>query len=195
MFTIRFDLRNPDWTARETADLWQAALDMAVYAEEHGAFMAVVSEHHGSPDGHVASPLVLASAIAARTTRLPVVVAALLVPLHDPIRLAEDMIVVDLVRPRTGQLRRRARLPPRGVRHVRPGPQAPGTTDGAVPRSVEGSVQHRGVRLRRSPRSDVPPPLHARRAGDHVPGAAASPRPSGPRSSTWASSRSPPTLR
>jgi alkanesulfonate monooxygenase SsuD/methylene tetrahydromethanopterin reductase-like flavin-dependent oxidoreductase (luciferase family) len=40
---------------------------------------------------------VLASAIAARTTRLPIQVAALLVPLHDPIALAEQMAVLDLL--------------------------------------------------------------------------------------------------
>jgi alkanesulfonate monooxygenase SsuD/methylene tetrahydromethanopterin reductase-like flavin-dependent oxidoreductase (luciferase family) len=39
--------------------------------------------------------MVLASAIAARTTTLPIMIAAALLPLYDPIRLAEEMVVLD----------------------------------------------------------------------------------------------------
>jgi alkanesulfonate monooxygenase SsuD/methylene tetrahydromethanopterin reductase-like flavin-dependent oxidoreductase (luciferase family) len=56
-----------------------------------------VSEHHASPDGYLPSPLILATAIAARTTTIPITVAALLVPLHDPVGLAEDMAVLDVL--------------------------------------------------------------------------------------------------
>ena len=56
-----------------------------------------VSEHHASPDGYLPSPLILATAIAARTSTIPITVAALLVPLHDPVRLAEDMAVLDIL--------------------------------------------------------------------------------------------------
>jgi alkanesulfonate monooxygenase SsuD/methylene tetrahydromethanopterin reductase-like flavin-dependent oxidoreductase (luciferase family) len=97
VFTVRFDMRNPEFTGRETAPLYSTAVDMAAYADEHGAMMAVLSEHHAAADGHLASPLVFASAISARTTNIPIVVAALLVPLHDPVRLAEDMVAVDLI--------------------------------------------------------------------------------------------------
>jgi alkanesulfonate monooxygenase SsuD/methylene tetrahydromethanopterin reductase-like flavin-dependent oxidoreductase (luciferase family) len=40
---------------------------------------------------------VLAAAVAARTSSVPIIVAALLVPLHDPVRLAEDMAVLDVI--------------------------------------------------------------------------------------------------
>ena len=56
-----------------------------------------VSEHHASPDGYLPTPLILASAIAARTRSTPIQVAALLVPLHDPVDLAEQMAVLDIV--------------------------------------------------------------------------------------------------
>ncbi len=56
-----------------------------------------LSEHHGSPDGYLPSPLVLAAAIAARTRHMRLVIAALIAPLHDPIRLAEDLAVLDVV--------------------------------------------------------------------------------------------------
>lgn len=96
MFTLRFDLRAPDHGA-PAADLYAAAVDMAVWAEEHGALSVVVSEHHASPDGYLPSPVVVASAMAARTTRLPIQVVALLAPLHHPVRLAEDLAVLDLL--------------------------------------------------------------------------------------------------
>ena len=96
MFTLRFDMRAPVDGA-STSDLYQAAIDMAAWGEEHGCLSALISEHHTSPDGYIPSPLILASAIAARTKQLPIVVGALLLNFYDPIKLAEDMIVLDIV--------------------------------------------------------------------------------------------------
>ena len=96
MFMMRFDMRAPDGGA-PPAELYRAALEMAAWGEEHGCAAVAVSEHHASPDGYLPAPLVLAAAIAGRTQRLPVQVAALLLPLHDPIALAEQMAVLDLV--------------------------------------------------------------------------------------------------
>jgi alkanesulfonate monooxygenase SsuD/methylene tetrahydromethanopterin reductase-like flavin-dependent oxidoreductase (luciferase family) len=93
---MRFDMRAPDGGA-PPAELYRAALEMAAWGEEHGCAAVAVSEHHASPDGYLPAPLVLAAAIAGRTQRLPVQVAALLLPLHDPIALAEQMAVLDLV--------------------------------------------------------------------------------------------------
>ena len=96
MFVMRFDMRLRDGFASAAA-LYRAALEMAQWGEQHGAAMAMVSEHHASSDGYIPAPLVLASALAARTTKLPIQVAALLVPLHDPIELAEQMAVLDII--------------------------------------------------------------------------------------------------
>jgi alkanesulfonate monooxygenase SsuD/methylene tetrahydromethanopterin reductase-like flavin-dependent oxidoreductase (luciferase family) len=70
---------------------------MAAWGEAHGAVSLVVSEHHASSDGYLPSPLLLAAAMAGRTATVPITVAALLVPLHDPVRLAEDMAVLDVM--------------------------------------------------------------------------------------------------
>ena len=43
MFTLRFDMRAPDWAA-PTADLYAAAIDMCAWAETRGAIVAVLSE-------------------------------------------------------------------------------------------------------------------------------------------------------
>ena len=95
-FVMRFDLRAPAFGA-PIADLYAAALDMAEWGEEHGFTAVVVSEHHATDDGYLPSPLVAASAIAARTKRIAISVAALLVPLYEPVKLAEDIAVLDHV--------------------------------------------------------------------------------------------------
>jgi alkanesulfonate monooxygenase SsuD/methylene tetrahydromethanopterin reductase-like flavin-dependent oxidoreductase (luciferase family) len=94
-FGLRFDLRNPDFAGTSMADRYSAALDMASWADRLGASSISVSEHHGSPDGYLPSPLLLLAAIAARTETVRLGVAALIAPFHDPLRLAEDLIVLD----------------------------------------------------------------------------------------------------
>ena len=96
MFTLRFDMRAPGW-AGPPADLYAAAIDMCEWAETRGAVLAVLSEHHGTDDGHLPAPLVLASAIAARTRSLAILLAAVPIPFWDPVRLAEEMALLDLI--------------------------------------------------------------------------------------------------
>ena len=94
MITLRFDMRSPDHGA-PTPELYAAAIEMCAWAESRGAVVAVLSEHHGAQDGHLPSPLILASAIAARTERLAVLLAAVVIPFWDPVRLAEEISVLD----------------------------------------------------------------------------------------------------
>lgn len=96
MFTLRFDMRAPAWAA-PPADLYAAAIGMCEWAETRGAALAVLSEHHGADDGHLPVPLMLASAIAARTRTLAILLAAVPIPLWDPVRLAEEISVLDLI--------------------------------------------------------------------------------------------------
>jgi len=96
LLTLRFDMRTPRWAA-PTADLYGAAIDMCAWAETRGAILAVLSEHHGAEDGHLPTPIVLASAIAARTRTLAILLAAVPIPLWDPVRLAEEIAVLDLI--------------------------------------------------------------------------------------------------
>jgi alkanesulfonate monooxygenase SsuD/methylene tetrahydromethanopterin reductase-like flavin-dependent oxidoreductase (luciferase family) len=96
MFLMRFDMRAPSFGA-STTELYAAALEMASWSESRGALMAVVCEHHTMEDGYLPSPIVLASAMAARTTTLPIMVAVVLLPLYPPVRLAEDMVVLDII--------------------------------------------------------------------------------------------------
>jgi alkanesulfonate monooxygenase SsuD/methylene tetrahydromethanopterin reductase-like flavin-dependent oxidoreductase (luciferase family) len=94
---MRFDMRVPGKTPAEIADQYRAAIEMARWADDKGCVGIAVSEHHAAEDGYLPSPLVLASAIAAVTKNVPIMVAAALLPMYDPVRLAEDMIVLDHV--------------------------------------------------------------------------------------------------
>ena len=95
MFILRFDMRAPSWGA-DPAALYAAAPEMCAWAEDHGGLAAVLCEHHGSADGYLPAPLMLASAIAARTQRLALSLI-LILPFYEPVRLAEDMAVLDLL--------------------------------------------------------------------------------------------------
>ncbi len=95
MFGMRFDFRNPSFAGTTPAERYEAALDMAEWADRLGCVSIAVSEHHGSPDGYLPSPLTMTAALAARTTNVRFMIAALIAPFYDPLRLAEDSIVLD----------------------------------------------------------------------------------------------------
>jgi alkanesulfonate monooxygenase SsuD/methylene tetrahydromethanopterin reductase-like flavin-dependent oxidoreductase (luciferase family) len=94
---LRFDMRQPDFCSASRADMYRAAIDICAWGEQNGFRSVHLSEHHGSEDGYCPSPMVLASAIAARTSELRLFISALIAPLHDPVRLAEDLAVLDII--------------------------------------------------------------------------------------------------
>jgi alkanesulfonate monooxygenase SsuD/methylene tetrahydromethanopterin reductase-like flavin-dependent oxidoreductase (luciferase family) len=97
IFGIRFDLRNPAFAGVADADRYGAAIDMCEWADRLGFAVCILSEHHGAEDGYLPSPLTLAAAMAARTQTIRLQIAALVASFHDPLRLAEDIAVVDLI--------------------------------------------------------------------------------------------------
>jgi len=69
----------------------------AQLAEASGFDSCFFGEHHQDPDGFLPSPLIVATAVAARTQRLRVGTSVILLPLHHPVHVAEDAITLDLV--------------------------------------------------------------------------------------------------
>ena len=76
---------------QSVADLVSGARD----AEELGYDAVHMVEHHFQPDGYNPSPLITLAAAAAVTERVALGTNILLVPLYNPMKLAEDVAVLD----------------------------------------------------------------------------------------------------
>jgi len=72
-------------------------LDEAVYAEEVGLHSAWIGEHHFSTLGVLSCPDLVLAHVAARTSRIRLAPAVTVLPLHHPIRVAEQWATLDLI--------------------------------------------------------------------------------------------------
>ena len=93
---LRFDMRAPAFGA-ERQRLYNEALSMVAWADERGFRAVRLSEHHGVDDGYCPAPLTLAAAMAARSRRIRLSLAAVVLPLHEPLVIAEQVAVLDLI--------------------------------------------------------------------------------------------------
>ncbi|KHK91224.1 LLM class flavin-dependent oxidoreductase [Novosphingobium malaysiense] len=93
---ISFDMRAPDFGA-PTTELYAAALEMCAFADKIGIDAVVLPEHHCSEDGYNPVPSLMAAAVAARTEKIAIMLGALVLPLHDPVELAETIAVTDII--------------------------------------------------------------------------------------------------
>lgn len=93
---LRFDMRAAPWAPDAAGSRYRVAIDMARWADRRQIDVVGLSEHHHTGDGFLSAPLQLAGMMSAVTERVRISVSALLVPLHDPVRLAEDIAVLDL---------------------------------------------------------------------------------------------------
>jgi alkanesulfonate monooxygenase SsuD/methylene tetrahydromethanopterin reductase-like flavin-dependent oxidoreductase (luciferase family) len=89
-FGVLMDVRGEDGYGGER-------VEEVVVAERLGFDGVWVSEHHLTSDGMLPAPLVMAGVLAGRTSRIQVGTNILVLPLHHPLRVAEDAAVVDLV--------------------------------------------------------------------------------------------------
>ncbi|WP_261719536.1 LLM class flavin-dependent oxidoreductase [Streptomyces sp. FZ201] len=94
---VRFNLVAPGATPAELSARYRAALEMAAYADEHGVTTVQTEEHHGVDNNWLPSPFAFAAAVFGATERIAVTVSAVIGPLHDPLRLAEEVAVLDLI--------------------------------------------------------------------------------------------------
>ncbi|HJP41238.1 MAG TPA: LLM class flavin-dependent oxidoreductase [Dehalococcoidia bacterium] len=96
-FGLIYDFRNPPEWETPAAELYAETLDHIQAAEAIGFPIAWLTEHHFIDDSYLPSCLAMAAAVAARTKSITIGTAVLLLPLHDPIRVAEDGAVVDAI--------------------------------------------------------------------------------------------------
>ncbi|NMH97947.1 LLM class flavin-dependent oxidoreductase [Pseudonocardia acidicola] len=86
-----------DPAQRSNQQFYAELLDQIVLAEELGYEDFWIAEHHYSNYGVVPSPAVLLSAAAARTSRIGLGCGVSILPFHDPVQVAEDYAMVDLI--------------------------------------------------------------------------------------------------
>ena len=77
--------------------LYSDLSEQAVAGEELGFKAIWLAEHHFTRYGLGASSLIIASNIAARTSKIRLGTAVLIPPLHHPVRLAEDTATLDVL--------------------------------------------------------------------------------------------------
>jgi alkanesulfonate monooxygenase SsuD/methylene tetrahydromethanopterin reductase-like flavin-dependent oxidoreductase (luciferase family) len=96
-FGLWYDFRNPaPWTV-PFESLYAQALDQIVGAEKLGFDSVWLTEHHFCEDGYTPAPLVIAAAIGARTQRLRIGTNLMILPMHDPVRIAEDCATLSIL--------------------------------------------------------------------------------------------------
>src|SRR3954468_4683635 len=84
-------------SARSSHEVYARALEQAQAAESLGFRNVWLGEHHFSTYGYLSRPLQFASYIAAKTTTLRVGTAVIVVPLHHPLLIAEEIAMLDVL--------------------------------------------------------------------------------------------------
>jgi alkanesulfonate monooxygenase SsuD/methylene tetrahydromethanopterin reductase-like flavin-dependent oxidoreductase (luciferase family) len=89
--------QNPAAWRRSWPRVYGETLEFVQAAEALGLDEVWLTEHHFAEDGYCPALLPVAGAIAARTNRIRIGTKSLLLPFHDPVLLAEEASVVDIV--------------------------------------------------------------------------------------------------
>jgi probable F420-dependent oxidoreductase len=92
-----FTAQVPPGSGRTFTQEYREITDLVRLAESLRFDSAWVSEHHGGTDGYMPSLLPTLAAFAAATDRIKLGTGVMLTPFHDPLRLAEDAAIVDLI--------------------------------------------------------------------------------------------------
>ena len=96
-FGLWYDFRNPARWRVPFEQLYAQTLEQISWAEGIGFESVWLTEHHFCDDGYTPSPLVIAAAIGARTKGMRIGTNLLQIPLHNPLRLAEDAATLSLL--------------------------------------------------------------------------------------------------
>lgn len=94
-FGVLYGFRNPPTTGLTFNQMYERVLRQIRLVDELGFDHVWITEHHFVEDGYMPSPLVMSGAIAAITQRVAIGQDVMLVPFANPVRLAEDLAVLD----------------------------------------------------------------------------------------------------
>ncbi len=94
---LMFSFRNPAQWRRPFAEVYAEELRLIRDAERLGYDTIWLTEHHFADDGYSPSVVTIAAAIAAVTERVRIGFNLLLLPLHNAIRVAEDVATLDVI--------------------------------------------------------------------------------------------------
>ena len=90
-----YDFRNPPDSGISMPGLYAAVMDQIAWADEVGFDLIWFTEHHFVADGYLPSWIPVAAAAAARTRHVRFSSDVCLLPFNNPVRLAEDLAVLD----------------------------------------------------------------------------------------------------
>lgn len=93
---LRFNFVLPGRDPATLSEMYAAGIEMAAVADQHNFTAVTLEEHHGVDDGWSPAPLTVAGLMLGRTKTLRIMVQALLIPLNDPLRVAEQIAMLDL---------------------------------------------------------------------------------------------------
>jgi alkanesulfonate monooxygenase SsuD/methylene tetrahydromethanopterin reductase-like flavin-dependent oxidoreductase (luciferase family) len=93
----RFPTPNKMFDPVKGHSLYREFLDELEYADELGFDVAALPEQHSKQDNLDPAPNILASFLIARTRRIKILPYGTILPLHNPIRIAEEYAMMDVI--------------------------------------------------------------------------------------------------
>jgi alkanesulfonate monooxygenase SsuD/methylene tetrahydromethanopterin reductase-like flavin-dependent oxidoreductase (luciferase family) len=94
-FGVYYDFRCVDTEPAALTQRWHGIVEQVRWAEQLGFGSVWVSEHHFVDDGYASSTLTLLGALAVATEHMWLGTNVLVLPVHHPLRLAEEALTVD----------------------------------------------------------------------------------------------------
>ena len=87
----------PSPSVRPHSEIYARGLEIAQAAEALGYDGIWLAEHHFSNYGYLSRPLIMATHLAAKTSRIRIGTAVVVLPLHNPLMVAEEAATIDLL--------------------------------------------------------------------------------------------------